>query len=736
MALGILCLSLLQSTPDFLYQASFPWAESLGLRLSFNIDALAQIYLLLILGIGFGIQLFSLFYFQNKTELFRRYKLPMLVFTATMVGVVTADNLLSLFLFWELTSLSSFFLIGLERERITARASAQMALIVTGAGGLCLLGGILLLAKVAGSFEISQILANSSQLVDHPWMPVIFILFAIGALTKSAQFPFHFWLPNAMAAPAPVSAYLHSATMVKLGIFLLLRFHPAFGSLALWYWILTVCGGITFVWGSWVALHKTDLKTLLANTTISGLGFIVMCIGIGTPMALSAALVFLVAHALYKAPLFLLVGLIEKKIGTRDLRELHKLGFRLPILTIAMALAAGSMAGLPPWLGFVAKELLFGVALPSGPWILACTFSGSVLTIATAFRLAHAPFWGHRDVAEVERPLHKSGSLSLGMVPLVFALTGLALGLFAPLVGETLIDPALAAIGAADSLSSLSLWHGVNAALVLGMGSWIVGLLIYRFRSHIESFGSRAFFDGDGAYDFTMRSILSFGARLTTLLQNGSLPFYLMVNLLCLIATGYMAYWLATRDSLDLILRTATGPVQIDFQQVWGILLCFLMMGMAALTLTTRYALTAVLAMGGVGFSIAIFFGFFGAPDLALTQLAVECLGLLLFALILPSMPPFHRVTSSVYRRSQTFVSVMAGFMIFVVVWISLLKGNQSELTPFFAQNSWLAAHGRNVVNVILVDFRGLDTMGEVTVLVIAALGIARLAGRPARGDR
>lgn len=734
LGLGIGIFILLAQVRHGLYQDSFAWAPSMGLNLSVRIDGLAQIFLWLILGIGFAIQSFAAIYFRGKFEMWRRYRGPMLLFTLAMVGAVTADNLLTLFLFWELTSLSSFFLIGLERERVSARYSAQMALIVTGAGGLCLLAGILMLGNIAGHFEVSRLLDGAAQLRDHPWLPAIFALFAVGALTKSAQFPFHFWLPNAMAAPAPVSAYLHSATMVKLGIYLLFRFYPLFGSLDLWPMILLTSGGITFAWGAWVALHKTDLKTLLANTTVSGLGLLVMSLGIGTSGALAAGLVFLVAHALYKAPMFLLTGVIEKKLGTRDLRELHHLAFRIPGLTIGMIIAAGSMAGLPPWIGFVAKELVLENALRGDYLVLMAAFWGSVFTIATAFRLAHAPFWGG-PAREETRPVPTGGALKLTAIPMALAFLGLALGTAISWVGSDLIDPALAAVGAPVTASSLSLWHGFTPVLGVGAVSWLVGAIIYRYHPIIETFGSRAYFDGDGVYEWLLRTTVKGGGRITQLLQNGSLPFYLIVNLLAFIAAGYLAYWCAPSLSLELLSANGVSPAMFDVHQIWGILLCVLMMGMAALSLTTRFALTAVLAMGGVGFSVAVFFGFFGAPDLALTQFAVECLALLLFVLVLPSMPPFRPMGSSLYRRVQSMISVAAGFMIFLAVWIGLIKGNESGLSGFFGEKSWLEAHGRNVVNVILVDFRGLDTMGEITVLVIAALGVAILVRRETYSD-
>lgn len=724
LGLAAVVLYLVGGSPDSIWAAAWPWAENIGLRASFNIDGLSQLFLLLILGIGFGVQVFAVAYFRSKPESWQRYWVPMFVFIFAMVGAVTADNLLFLFLFWELTSLSSFFLIGMDRERPSARHSAQMALIVTGAGGLCLLAGSLLLGQAAGTYEISQILLRSDELRGHAWMDAIFVLFALGAFTKSAQFPFHFWLPNAMAAPAPVSAYLHSATMVKLGVYLLARFYPLFSALPLWSWLLIGCGGITFVWGAWVALHKTDLKTSLANTTVSGLGLLVLCLGVGTPVALIAGLVFLVTHAFYKAPLFLMTGVIEKKLGTRDLRELQNLGFKIPALTIGVCLAAASMAGFPPWIGFVAKEVLLDAAWNANAFVLAAALLGSVLTIATAFRIGYKPFWGSGAAAVDLKVAPKYNFLPT--VPLVFALVGTLSGLFVGRLGEIWIDPALVAMGSARTLSDLSLWHGWNMAVFLGIGSWIFGFLIYRYHPMIETFGSRHFFEGDGAYEFLLRGTLGLGARLTQSLQNGSLPFYLSVTIAATVSMGILSFWVSP---LDFSGQSTDWTQGIDATQVWGILLCLLMMAMATLSLVTTYALTAILGMGGVGFSVAVFFGFFGAPDLALTQFSVECLALLLFVLLLPSMPAFSAKNFHWRRRVQSLICLVAGLTIFITVWAGLIKGSQSRLTPYFAQNSWLEAHGRNVVNVILVDFRGLDTMGEITVLVIAALGVAVLVG-------
>lgn len=656
----------------------------------------------------------------------KRYVAPMIIFIISMIGIVVADNLLVLFLFWELTSLSSFFLIGLERERQTARHSAQMALLVTGAGGLCLLVGSLILGHLAGTYEISQILERAAEFRDHPMLLSVFLLFALAAFTKSAQFPFHFWLPNAMAAPAPVSAYLHSATMVKAGIYLLARFFPLFASLDEWSPLLIGAGGITFIWGAWVAVHKNDLKALLANSTISALGLIFVCLGLGTSEALNAGLVFLVAHALYKAPLFLWAGVVEKKLGTRDLRELAGLGWQVPGLAAIAGLATLSMAGVPPFFGFVSKELIYTASLEHNV-LLAILFLGAALTVTAAVRLGYLPFW---KPSEVTTKVQQRPGVALLWVPMVLATAGFLLAAFTSTFGEVMIDPALLAMGSANSASGLFLWHGLTPVLGLSFLTLVFGFLIARYHSAVETFGTRHFFEGDAIYERSLRATLRLGRGLTAITQTGSLSYYLSFTAITLLVSLIVAGQWTEALRFDLFSSTSErlNPYQAS-SELLGIFLCILICGFALLATMARQGLTSVLAMGGIGFAIAVFYGFFGAPDLALTQFSVECLALLLMVLVLPSMPPFQRWTKEWVRHFHLLASVIFGAVFSIFVLVGFLKGHDSHLTPFFGDHSWVVAKGRNVVNVILVDFRGLDTMGEITVLVIAALGIVVLLG-------
>jgi len=711
---------------------SIAWVPSLGVQMSLRLDGLAAVFLALIGGVGFFIQLYAIHYFKDVERL-SRYCGPMLLFTASMVGVVLADDLISLFVFWELTSISSFMLIGLDRESASARWSALQALLITGGGGLALLAGVLLLRQVTGSFSITEISAQSDLVQQSPMYLAILILFCLGAFTKSAQFPFHFWLPGAMAAPAPVSAYLHSATMVKAGVYLLMRMHASLGGTAAWIWLVATAGAVTFFWGAYLAFRSFDLKSVLANTTVSALGLLVMVTGVGTPMAFKGGVVFLLVHALYKAPLFLTTGTLEKAFASRHLLALRGLGRSLWQARLTVFLAALSMAGLPPMLGFISKELIYesGLLAESGRyWLLGCSLLANAMTFAIATKIFVVPF----VTRPVQAPPHKDvikKKLNWGLLwpPLILSSLGLLLGVMPQLVSVHLLTPALLAILGQEIVVKLALWHGLNVALAVSVLTVLIGAALFFLRlrfiekEHGLDFSNGAALPADpapwaaSAFKSFFDSTLAFGRTMTGFLQNGQMSWYLI--LLISVTTTLTTF----------ALRGLKPNLAVGSVSLLDAAIVLIMVSTAIFAALSRNYLSAVIALGGTGYSVALLFVSYGAPDLALTQFAVESLSILFFILVLPYLPkqPLTKAKMLAARLSETakiLLSVSFGLVTMLVAWWSMSAPIGSRLTPFFAEASYLQALGRNVVNVILVDFRALDTMGEITVLLLAALGV------------
>jgi multicomponent Na+:H+ antiporter subunit A len=700
--------------------ASYPWVPSMGLNLSFRLDGLSWLFALLVCGIGIVIFIYAGTYMDGD-PLIGRFYAYILVFMASMLGLVLAENVIALFVFWELTSFSSYLLIGFKHQYEDARKAALRALLVTSGGGLALLAGLILMGIAGNNFEISSLVA-SNAMTGHPLYTPVLLLILLGAFTKSAQMPFHFWLPGAMTAPSPVSAYLHSATMVKAGIYLLARLSPVLAGTNLWHLILPTVGGLTMLIGAFLSLRQVDLKRILAYSTISSLGTLVFLLGLDNPLAVQAAVVFLLVHSLYKGALFLIAGIIEHETGTRNITDLGGLRLKMPIVALAAGLAVLSMAGIPPLFGFVSKELLYEVTLEAHQSALAFTI---IAVIANTFLVAVAalvflrPFMGV-PVDTPKQPHHEVPGLWLG--PLLLGAGGLVAGLTISQVGQTFIAPAASVVASQPVPVKLALWHGINPMLILSAITVMAGLVLYRYRHLYERVSSRLDpgmrWSPAQWYEYGLNDVLALARFQTRLLQHGYLRIYLLV--ISLVIVGFVGPLLVLRQDFT----TLVFASEIQFHEV-------IIVGIIAVAiifvLFARSRLAAVVALGVVGYGIAFIFLLYGAPDLAMTQFAIETLTVILMVLILYRLPPFVNFSSRRQRLRDAVIALAVGALMTTLVLIASASIPQSLLTPFFTENSYSEAHGRNIVNVILVDFRGIDTLGEITVLAIAASGVLAL---------
>ncbi|MFN3711890.1 MAG: proton-conducting transporter membrane subunit, partial [Alishewanella aestuarii] len=574
------------------------WVPSLGIALSVLLDGLSLTFALLITGIGAAVTLYSARYLGDHPD-YNRFVAYLLMFMVGMLGLVLAGNLISLFVFWEVTTIASYLLIGFNADSAKSRRSALQALLVTGTGGLIMLAGIIVLGTVVGSFELVDILAQGDMIREHPWYLAILLLFLAGAFTKSAQVPFHFWLPNAMAAPTPVSAYLHSATMVKAGVFLMARMNPALGGTDAWFWILILFGGVTAVFASVMALRQTDIKQVLAYTTLMALGTLTMFIGAGTHYAIMAAMLFLVVHSLYKAALFLMIGIVDHATGTRETGVLRGLSKVMPLTGLAAALAAISMAGIPPMVGFIGKEFMYKAGLGlegiAAIWVTVMIFVASVLMFVVGGVVALKPFRG--DLAPTPTTPHE-GPWPMLTGPLVLGALSLIFGLFPGVLGYYFVGPATHAVFGEVREVHLYLWGGVNMALILSLLTFLVGWLVYRrhetLRERLTGMEARSRINFDAGWDRVLDGLKALAAWQTRLIQTGSLQ-------------TYMAVIFATFTVLvgaTFLLKGAMGSgINYDAEGVhpvqWTVL-ALIAMGAILATMTSS-RMTAVAALGVVG---------------------------------------------------------------------------------------------------------------------------------------
>lgn len=695
------------------------WIPSLGVNLSFYLDGLALLFLLLITGIGALVFMYAAKYMEDdpKTGRFFAY---LTFFMGAMVGVVSTDNILLLFIFWELTSISSFLLIGYKNGDSESRQSAIVALAVTGLGGLFLLGFAIYAGHLFGTYSIQHILSGAHQLSASNWGILMFLLFA-AAFTKSAQFPFHFWLPGAMKAPTPVSTYLHSATMVKAGIFLLLRFNPLFEHQSAWGTVLLSFGGFTMLYAALQTLFRVDMKSVLAYSTISALGVIVFLIGLGGKYAMGAAIVFILAHALYKATLFMVTGIVDHETGTRDVRLLSGLRKVMPVVMIIAVAAALSNAGMPLFMGFLAKDMIYEATLhhAQSAWLLTALAIGTnALLIYAGFIVGWKPFAGQlpESFAKVHRP-----SFWLWLPPAITATLGLAIGVVPAIIKTNIYTFSVRSVTAFE-LAPLKLWHGFNLVLVLSLSTLFLGVLLYLVRKPnninlsriiaLEKFAPKAGFQW--FYHFFQNVSL----LVTKTLQNGYLRNYVLIIILALIAAMSYHVFMRPGEYLDNIVFTKVSINEI--------VLVIILVGSTLFTVFSKSRLAAIAGLGVLGYAVCFVFVFYSAPDLALTQFSIDTLTVILFVLVLYNLPPYLKLSNARIRYRDMGVAGVFGTLITLVALEAIAEVGQrsSHVAKYYNENAYILAKGKNIVNVILVDFRGADTLIETVVLAISAIGV------------
>ena len=704
-------------------QASVPWIPALGLNASLFLDPLGLMFAGMILGIGLLIIIYARFYLAAADPM-GRFFTYLLLFQGAMLGIVLSDNVLLLLIFWELTSLSSFLLIGFWRHSPEARQGARMALFVTGGGGLALIGGLLILGHIAGSYDLTVILQQREAIQASPlYLPALLLILG-GCFTKSAQFPFHFWLPHAMAAPTPVSAYLHSATMVKAGVFMLARLWPVLAGTDAWFLIVATTGLVTMVFAACVALFKDDLKGLLAYSTISHLGFLTMLFGIGTPMAALVGVFHIINHATFKAALFLNAGIVDHEAGTRDLKRLGGLFGLMPIAGTLALVAGLSMAGFPPLNGFISKEMMLYEAADTvwlgQPWVFPVLATlGATLSVAYSLRyIVHVYFGPRRD--DYPKKPHDPG-IGLWGPPAVLTALVVAIGLAPALVAGPLVNAVAGAVtnGAAEPVH-LALWHGVTPALFMSMAAIGLGVVLLMNHRRLDRLWQAAGLpDAKRMFDRTVAQAVVAARRGVDALQNGSLQRAMAALIGTAVAVGFAGFLSAGYVPGD---RTgvAASPAAVV---AW----IALVTATAMVVLTHRARYVSLIYIGIVGLIISLAFVHLSAPDLALTQISVEVVTILLMLLALNLLPKQSPVESRPWRQVRDGgVAVAAGLGVGGAAWAVMTRPLDS-ISNYFWDNAYSGGGGTNVVNVILVDFRAFDTFGEIIVLGVAALGIFAL---------
>ena len=713
------------------------WVPAIGLNANFRLDGLAWMFATLISGMGLLIILYAAYYLHHDDPAGKFFGTLML-FMAAMLGIVLSDNLLLLLVFWELTSISSFLLIGYWGGKEESRAGARMALTITGGGGLVMLAGFVVLGQIGGSFDLSVLLSRGAQIQADPLYPVALGLILVGCFTKSAQLPFHFWLPEAMAAPTPVSAYLHSATMVKAGLFMMMRLYPVLGGTALFEGVVASIGLATMVLAAFVAIFKHDMKGLLAYSTVSHLGLITFLIGLSTPLSMVVAVFHILNHAAFKAALFMSAGIVDHGAHTRDLRKLGGLMALMPVMGTLVLIAAAAMAGIAPLNGFISKEMMLEEALHAGNrmwgsmgWAVpVLATAGGLFSAAYSVRLVHDAFFAGppRDLAGVH-PHEPPWGMKAPVVLLVAVCIGVGL---MPFMAEPLVRVAAsAALGAPAPAFHLALWHGVNAPLLMSMFGLLAGLTLYaslrrggRLHRYLPSGrGGKALFTA------AVDGLFGLAGRVSSRLENGSLQRYAGWMVLAALGLGALPFVFAPAGVPGTGMRELlpATPVAIG---VWLVLLA---VGAAVLRLQ-RLRFVAVVLTGAVGLVASLAFIGMSAPDLAMTQLSVDVVSTVLLLMGLALLPQYSPRESSALRRGRdALIALAAGGGVAALTWLMLTRDHDS-ISWYFLENSLTRGGGTNAVNVILVDFRGYDTFGEITVLGIAAVGVlALLQGFSAR---
>ncbi|MER0141627.1 Na+/H+ antiporter subunit A [Bacillus safensis subsp. safensis] len=734
------------------------WIPSLGMNFTVYVDGLSLLFALLITGIGSLVVLYSIFYLSKEKEQLGSFYTYLLMFMTAMLGVVLSDNMVVLYLFWELTSISSFLLIGYWYKRERSRYGATKSLLITVFGGLAMLGGFILIYLITDSFSIREAVNQLQLIMASPYFIPAMILILLGAFTKSAQFPFYIWLPDAMEAPTPVSSYLHSATMVKAGIYLVARFSPIFAISEVWFWTISIVGLVTLFWGSFHAVRQNDLKAILAYSTVSQLGMIMLMLGVGAAAihennpaffgaAVLAAIFHLINHATFKGSLFMAAGIIDHETGTRDIRKLGGLMTIMPITFTITLIGTFSMAGLPPFNGFLSKELFFtsmirisdisftdvstwGAIFPALAWL------ASVFTFIYSMMLLFKTFRGRLNIDQLEKKPHEA---PIGMLipPIILAALVVTFFFFPNILAYSVIEPAIAAIipEAIETGSRFSVkieaWHGFQPELYMTIGVVVLGTIGYltlsKWRPMYNIFKEKWSFNA--LYDRSLIGLEKGSYRLTNSYMTGFLRDYLVYvfGFMIIVIGGVMFYQQAFSFQTDQAASIGTYEV-------------ILSLVMVAATIATVFAssrLTAIIALGVMGYTLSLFFVIFRAPDLALTQLIIETISVALFLLCFYHLPKLSlKQKTRRFKMTNFIISLGVGVVVTCLAFSSTSQQSLDTISTYFIENSYKLAGGDNIVNVILVDFRGFDTLFEITVLAIAALGIYGLLKTQAKRKR
>jgi multicomponent Na+:H+ antiporter subunit A len=716
-------------TNGYVISQSYDWIPSLGINFSFFLDGLSLTFSLIISFVGFAVFLYAGSYLKENKYIGRFY-VYIMIFMASMLGVVSSDNLITLFVFWELTSISSYLLIGFNHDKERSRYAALQALLITGIGGLSMLAGFIIISNISGSYTISTLADLNELIINHNYYAAGVILILIGAFTKSAQFPFHFWLPNAMEAPTPVSAYLHSATMVKAGIYLMARLNPGLGGTDLWQNTILIIGAITMLFSAVLAFKQTDLKKLLAYSTLSVLGTLTMLIGIGTDLAIKAFMIYLIAHSLYKGALFLVAGSIDHGTGIRNIDNLGGLRKLMPITAMIAILASLSKMGIIPLIGFVGKETVYASVLESSNFstmLIILTIAANVFVVFITISVGFQPFFGQLKNTPV-KPHEAPFSMWFG--PLVLGLTGLILGMFSSTVINNLINFTELGIITKKLDVPVKLWHGFTLEFGLSLLTVSFGLLLFwsriKIKTLLPSLSFNQYLQPSFYYDILLNGTLRFAKSSVKLLQSGYLRFYIIwIIITTVIIMGYSL--INFNDSIHF--RISSNP---SFTEI---IITILMISSLYLAIRAKSRLVSIIAVGVIGYLVAIIFLMYSAPDLAMTQFAVETLTVIIFVLVIYKLPKFIPYYSTKRRIRDFIVAGSGGLLMALLALLIIFEPVTSELKKYFAENSLPLGKGRNIVNVILVDFRALDTLGEITVLAIAAIGVFALLKLRKNGD-
>ncbi|NIK79272.1 multicomponent Na+:H+ antiporter subunit A [Paenibacillus castaneae] len=729
-----------------------PWIPSIGVHFTVYLDGLSLLFALLISGIGSLVIIYSIFYLNKRKEALGQFYIYLLLFMGAMLGVVLSENLITLYGFWELTSISSFLLIAFWNQREKSLYGALKSMLITVFGGLAMLSGFLLLYMMTGTFSIREIIANAAMITEHSLFIPAMLLILLGAFTKSAQFPFHIWLPDAMEAPTPVSAYLHSATMVKAGLYLVARMSPIFAGEASWFWIVSATGIVTLIYGSYRALKQTDLKAMLAFSTISQLGLIMSLLGLGSAAAIftgtseslfyvkatMAGIFHLINHAVFKGALFMIVGIVDHETGTRDIRKLGGLMSVMPITFSVALIGTFSMAGLPPFNGFLSKEMFFtavinimnldmwnmqflSVLFPVIAWV------ASVFTFIYSMLLLFRTFAGKKQFDKLEKKPHEA-PLGLLLPPVVLGALAVVFGIFPNILSYTLIEPTMAAIHPTMLLSgqqfdtSIQIWHGWTAEIFMTIGVIAVGTVLYRQHQRVKVLHLPLFSEItlNKTYDGGLR-LLDKGAKgLTDRYMTGSIRHYMIYIFLFLIISIAITMGISNSVRLDF---TQYAPMSL----YEAVIIFALIVSVIAVPFA-RTRMMAIILTGTAGYMVTLFFVIFRAPDLALTQMIVETVSVTLFLLCFYHLPKLKKELESLRFKLSNFIIALGVGVVMTLLALSASSSRSFEsISDFFIKESYNLAGGKNIVNVILVDFRGFDTMLEIVVLSIASYGIYAL---------